>query len=86
MERRSATTLLWLHQLPVWLPPLAAVALLVVGLAVGGWGGGIALVGVAAVLAWLAAVSWPRLTAQGRMLRIAAVAAVLVIAVLRGLH
>jgi hypothetical protein len=72
--------------LPRWLPPVLAVALLLTGLAVGGWGGGVALVGLAAVLAWLAAVSWPRLPAQGRLLRVVVVGAVLVVAVLRGLH
>jgi hypothetical protein len=86
LEHRSATWLLWLHQLPRWLPPILAVALLVTGLAVGGWGGGAALAGLAVVLAWLAAVSWPRLGAQGRLLRVVMVGAVLFVAVLRGLH
>ena len=85
IEQRSATPLLWLHQLPAWLLPVLAVALLVIGLAVGGWGGAIALCGLAAVLGWLAVLSWPRLSAQGRVLRVAAVAAVLVVALLRAL-
>ena len=46
--------LLWMHQLPAWLPPVLAVALLVLGLAVSGWGGALALAGLAVVLAWLA--------------------------------
>ncbi|HEX6934825.1 MAG TPA: DUF6703 family protein [Streptosporangiaceae bacterium] len=83
IEQRSATPLLWLHQLPRWLLPVLAVVLLVTGLAVGGWGGAIALCGLAGVLAWLATLSWPRLSTQGRLLRVAAVAAVLVIAVIR---
>jgi hypothetical protein len=78
LEQRSATVLLWMHQLPAWLPPVLAVVLLVIGLAVSGWGGAIAL-------GWLAMLSWPRLSAHGRLLRLAAVAAVLVVAVLRGL-
>lgn len=86
IERGSATPLLWLHQLPVWPLPLLAVALLVAGLAVGGWGSAMALCGVAAVLGWLAALSWPRLSAQGRLLRVTAVAAVLAIAIARALH
>lgn len=86
IEQRSATTLLWLHQLPRWLLPVLAAALLVTGLAVGGWGGAIALLGVAAVLGWLAAVSWPRLPAQGRLLRVCAVGLVVLAAVLRGLR
>ena len=83
LEQSSATSLLWLHQLPPWLLPVLAVALLVAGLAMTGWGGAIALCGLAVVLGWLALLSWPRLSAQGRLLRIAVVAAVLVIAVLR---
>ncbi len=85
IEQRSATPLLWLHQLPAWLLPVLAVVLLVTGLAVGGWGGAIALCGLAGVLGWLAVLSWPRLSAQGRLLRLATVAAVLVVALLRAL-
>lgn len=85
-EQRSATTLLWLHQLPRWLLPVLAVGLLVIGFALPGWGGAIALLAVAAVLGWLAAVSWPRLSAQGRLLRATAVVVIVVIAVVRGLH
>ena len=78
--------LLWLHQLPRWLAPVLAVALLVAGFAVKGWGGGIALVGLAAVLGWLATISWPRLSAQARLLRVIVCGCVLVIAIVRGLH
>jgi hypothetical protein len=86
VEQRSATPLLWLHQLPAWLLPVLAVALLVTGLAVGGWGGAIALGGLAVVLGWLAMLSWPRLPARGKLLRLSAVAVVVLVAVLRGLH
>ena len=82
LEQRSATSLLWLHQMPVWLLPLVLVILLVTGLAVNGVGGAIALCGVAAVLAWLAAISWPRLNTRGRLLRAGAIAIVLVAAAL----
>src|SRR5689334_3101890 len=44
MERSSARPLVWLHQQPVWLPPLVVALLLVVGLAVPGWLGAAALV------------------------------------------
>jgi hypothetical protein len=86
LERNSATWLLWLHQLPAWLAPVLAVALLVTGLAVRGWGGAVALCGLAAVLAWLAAISWPRLSLQGRLLRLVVVAFVVLAAAVRGLH
>jgi len=77
LEHRSATSLLWLHQLPSWVLPVLAVALLVAGFAIKGWGGAIAFCGLAVVLAWLAAISWPRLSASGRLLRLVVVGAVL---------
>jgi hypothetical protein len=86
LEQNSAAALLWLHQLPRWLLPVLAVALLVAGLAITGWGGAIALCGLAVVLGWLALLSWPSLPAQGRLLRLVVVAAVLVIAVIRALY
>jgi uncharacterized protein DUF6703 len=79
-ERRSAKPLLYLHQLPTWVAPLVMVALLVAGLAVKGPGGAVALCGVAAVLGWLAAISWPRLSASGRLGRILGIAVVLALA------
>jgi len=79
-ERRSAKPLLYLHQLPTWVAPLVMVALLVAGLAVKGPGGAVALCGVAAVLGWLAAISWPRLSASGRIGRILGIAVVFALA------
>jgi len=79
-ERRSARPLIYLHQLPRWIAPLLLVAFLVAGLALRGPAGAVALCLVAAVLAWLAALSWPRLPAGGRLGRIAAVAIMLAIA------
>src|SRR5215470_13723862 len=75
LERSSARPLVLLHQLPVWLVPLV-----VTGLAVPGWPGAVALVLVAAFLSWLAALSWPRLGPGARLLRVAAVVGLLVIA------
>jgi hypothetical protein len=86
LEHRSAGPLLWLHQLPPWLVPMLAAGLLVAGLAVRGLFGGIALAGVAVLLGWLAALSWPRLSGQGRLLRVAVIAAVLAAAAIRALH
>jgi len=76
-ERRSARPLLFLHQLPAWLAPVVAVVLLVAGLAVRGPVGAVFLVGVAAALGWLASMSWPRLSAGGRLGRLVVVAAML---------
>jgi len=86
LEHRSATWLLWLHQLPAWVAPILAVALLIAGLAIGGWGGAAALLGLAVVLAWLAAVSWPRLGPPGRLLRVVVIGCVVASALVRGLH
>lgn len=79
-ERRSARPLVFLHQLPAWIAPVLMVVLLVAGLAVRGPAGSVALCLVAVVLGWLAALSWPRQSAGGRIGRILAIAAVLVLA------
>lgn len=86
LEHRSATSLLWLHQMPRWLIPVLAAGLLVVGFAVGGVGGAVALCGLAVVLGWLAAVSWPRLSAHSRLLRVVVIGCVLAIAAFRAVH
>jgi hypothetical protein len=80
LEHSSARPLVLLHQFPAWVIPIVATALLITGLAVPGWPGAAALVVVAAFLGWLAAVSWPRLAPGSRLLRVAAVACVLVVA------
>ncbi len=80
MERRSAAVLVYLHGLPAWLPPAVAAALLIAGLAVRGWAGGIALLAVGAFAGWLAAVSWPRLSSAGRLGRCAAVGCLVALA------
>jgi hypothetical protein len=83
MEQSSARPLVWLHQQPAWFPPVLVAVLLIIGLAVPGWLGAAALVLVAAFLGWLASLSWPRVSPSGRLLRLAAVAAVLVVAVIQ---
>jgi hypothetical protein len=72
-ERRSAKPLLYLHQLPTWVVPAVLAVLLVVGLAVHGAVGAVALSALAAVLGWLAAMSWPRLSPTGKLSRVLAV-------------
>jgi hypothetical protein len=79
-ERRSARPLIFLHQLPVWVAPLVMVGLLIAGLAVRGPAGAAALCGLALVLGWLASLSWPQLSASGRLGRVLAVAMVLALA------
>jgi hypothetical protein len=79
-ERHSARPLLYLHQLPRWVPPVVLAVLLVVGLAVRGPGGAAALCVVAALLGWLAALSWPRLTAGGRAGRLVTILVLVAVA------
>ncbi len=85
-EHKSATSLLWLHQLPPWLFPLLSACLLIAGFALHGWAGAAVLFCLAAALGWLAALSWPRLDSQGRALRTIIIVALLAVAVVRGLH
>jgi O-antigen ligase len=83
VEQRSAAVLIYLRQLPRWLPPVVLAALLVAGLAVRGPVGAAALCVVAAFLAWLGYLSWPRLAGPGRLGRVAAVALLLGLAALQ---
>ena len=72
--------LLFLHQLPVWLAPTVAALFLVAGLAIRGPVGAVALICVTAALGWLAYISWPRLSAAGRLSRVLVVAGMLALA------
>jgi hypothetical protein len=85
-ERRSALPLIYLRHLPSWLPPVVLAALLVTGLAVRGWGGAVALCAVAAVLGWLAYLSWPSLAARGRLVRGVAIACLLALAAFQAMR
>jgi hypothetical protein len=78
--------LIYLRYLPSWLPPVVLAALLVTGLAVRGWGGAVALCAVAAVLGWLAYLSWPSLAAGGRLGRGVAIACLLALAAFQAMR
>jgi len=80
VEQRSAVLLVYLRHLPRWVPMIVLAALLVTGLAVHGPVGAAALCLVAAFLAWLGYLSWPRLAGAGRLGRVAAVAFLLALA------
>ena len=69
VTRWSATPLVFLHQLPRWVLPLTLVALLLAGMLGTGWVGAIALLVLAALLGWLAYLSWPSTPLPGRLLR-----------------
>jgi hypothetical protein len=84
-ERASAKPLLFLQQLR-WVTPVVLAVLLVLGLAAPGWPGALALLVLAGFLAWMCALSWPALGGRARLLRLASVACVLVVAVIQALR
>lgn len=86
VERASLKPAAYLHHLPRWLPPVLVAVLFIGGLAVHGWAGAAMLLVVAAFLAWLATLSWPALGAQGRAMRVLAVAVLIALAVWTGLR
>lgn len=80
VEQRAAAPLLYLYQLPRWVIPGALLVVLVAGFAVPGWGAA-ALLLLAAVLGGFAYLSWPNLAGRGRLLRGAAIAVLVVLAI-----
>ncbi|NYJ33507.1 DUF6703 family protein [Nocardiopsis aegyptia] len=83
VERRSAVPLVWLHQLPRWLPPLVLGALFIAGLMAPGLVGGLCLLVVAVFFSWLAFLTWPSLDRRQRVPRVIMVVVVLVLTVAR---
>jgi hypothetical protein len=81
VERFSARPLVFLTQLPRWVLLLVVLGLLISGFAVPGLIGAIALLLVAILLGWLAYLSWPSINASGRVLRVIALACMVVIVV-----
>lgn len=69
--RHSAVPLVFLSRLPRWILPVLLAALLVAALAAEGWVGVVPTVVLAAVLGWLAFLSWPSLNLPARLLRVA---------------
>lgn len=70
---------------PVVVPACTAV-LLVAGLAVRGPAGTAALVVLAVFLGWIGYLSWPKINAQGKLLRILAVGVVLCLTVYQAMR
>ncbi|MBP2702636.1 hypothetical protein JOL79_02335 [Microbispora sp. RL4-1S] len=83
VELRSAAPLVFLFQLPRWVVPLVMVVLLLAGLVVADWRGGIAVLPVLAFVGWLAYMSWPSLRASARLLRVALVTFLVLMAATR---
>ncbi|GLW08642.1 hypothetical protein Misp01_37720 [Microtetraspora sp. NBRC 13810] len=71
VELRSAAPLVFLFGLPRWILPVVMVVLLLIGFAVPYWAGAVAVLPVIAFVGWLAYMSWPSLGAGGRLLRVA---------------
>jgi hypothetical protein len=86
IERLSLRPAAYLRHLPRWLPPVVVAALFVGGLAVHGWGGAAMLLVVTVFLAWLALLSWPTLQPATRVLRVVALAVLLVLSIWQGLR
>jgi hypothetical protein len=69
--------MVYLHHLPRWALPLTMGGLLLIGVVVTGWPGGLALLVLAVFLGWFAYLSWPSIDLPGRLLRLAALAVLL---------
>jgi hypothetical protein len=82
-EHASAWLLVRLNRVPLWLPLVAVLAVALGGLLLRGPVAAGLLGVLAAVLAWLGFLSWPRLPLAGRLLRLLAVGLVVLLAVLR---
>jgi hypothetical protein len=86
VEQASLKPAAYLHHMPRWLPPVLVAVAFVGGIAVRGWVGAALLLVVTGFLAWLAALSWPALGAQGRALRVLILAALVGLALWQGLR
>jgi hypothetical protein len=75
----------FLHRLPRAVLLVVVFALLVIGMAGTGWVAAAGLLVLAAALAWFAFLNWPELGAQGRALRIVALAVLVAFALGRGI-
>ena len=83
LESWSGAPLVILSRQPAWLVPGVLAVLLVAGLGLPtGWAGLLLLVPTL-FLAWLAALSWPRTSALGKILRVGTVLALLAATVAR---
>ncbi|MCF6468953.1 hypothetical protein FAF44_11220 [Nonomuraea sp. MG754425] len=72
VERRSAVPMTFLFtQVPRWVTPVVLVILLLAGFAAANPLGGLAVLPVLAFVGWLAYLSWPSLGAGGKVMRVA---------------
>ena len=83
LERASAPVLIRLNRAPRWVPTAVMLVLLLIGLFTPGSVSAALLAAVALILAWLLALAWPTLAAQGRFARILVIGLVLFSALVR---
>ncbi|HET7900137.1 MAG TPA: DUF6703 family protein [Candidatus Nanopelagicales bacterium] len=83
LESWSGVPLLILSRQPSWLVPGLLAVFLVAGLAIPARWAGLLLLVPMLFLAWLAALSWPRTSALGKVLRVLTVLALLAATVAR---
>lgn len=76
IERRSAVLLVFLHQAPRWGILLVVGGLLLLGLALSGPIGFVALLIIAGLMSWLTYLAWPQQTSAQRLVRTLACLAV----------
>ncbi|WP_017536653.1 DUF6703 family protein [Nocardiopsis halophila] len=70
IEQASAVPLVWLHQAPRWILPVAMAGVFIAGLLLAGPLGGLLLVVLAAFIGWLAFLAWPGLRTGERAMRL----------------
>jgi hypothetical protein len=83
VERTSKPLLLRLHRLPRLVVPLATIALVLVGVLAAPAAGLVALAVVAVFVTWIAYLSWPVVSGSGRLMRVAMIVLVVVLALTR---
>lgn len=81
-ERASLPATRFLAGLPPWIPVVAVLVLVLVGSFLGPWGA-IPLGLVVLFLLWMLALSWPRLQQSERLMRVAVIALVLALTVVK---
>ena len=82
LRRRSAVFLVYVHHLPRWVPLVLLPLLLIVGLAVHGVGGAVALA-VLAFVVWFLFMASPTRSASHRLVRLAVPIVILALAAVK---
>lgn len=80
VERRGAVWLLYLARFPKWAIAALVAALFLAGVLAPGVPGAVAAAVLAALLVGLAYVTWPAVSASGRVMRVLVIAALLALA------